>query len=302
MSSLDAYTPSAQAAMPARGNHHATGAPGRDLPAELIDPPAVPVLGVPLALTDYERTLDWIDARVRERIPSYVIAAAVHCVMVCQEDAEMREAVCAASLTLPDGQPLVWAMNALGYSMPSRVYGPELMARYCERAARNGTRMFLYGGRNQGALVQLALNLRQRYPGLRIVGGYAPPFRAPTEEENDAIAHEIDAAGAEVVWVGIGVPKQEKWMADMRNRLRAPVMIGVGAAFDFHAGLIPQAPNWMQSVGLEWAFRLAHEPRRLWRRYARYNPRFVAGFARQYARHRIADAAATQARLAPPVS
>jgi N-acetylglucosaminyldiphosphoundecaprenol N-acetyl-beta-D-mannosaminyltransferase len=155
------------------------------------------------------------------------------------------------------------------------------MARYCERSANTGTRMFLYGGRNQGALVQLALNLRRRYPGVKIVGGYSPPHRPLTAEEREAVADEINHARADVVWVGIGVPKQEKWMAQMRPRLQAPVLIGVGAAFDFHAGLVRQAPNWMQDAGLEWAYRLAHEPRRLWRRYSRYNPRFVGAFAVQ---------------------
>jgi N-acetylglucosaminyldiphosphoundecaprenol N-acetyl-beta-D-mannosaminyltransferase len=249
-------------------------------------PAAVEVLGIPLALTDYERTMDWIDAAIERDERGYVIAAAVHCVMVAQEDPQLREAVLNASLTLPDGQPLVWAMNLLGHEMPSRVYGPELMARYCERAAATGKRMFLYGGRNQGALVQLALNLRRRYPGIKIVGGYAPPFRDLDGEERAAIADEINRSRAEVVWVGIGVPKQEKWMAQMRQKLEAPVLIGVGAAFDFHAGLVPQAPSWMQSLGLEWAYRLAHEPRRLWRRYLRYNPRFLAGFLRQYTGHR----------------
>jgi len=147
--------------------------------------------------------------------------------------------------------------------------------------------MYLYGGRNQGALVQLALNLRQRFPGVKIVGGYSPPFRDLSEAEDAAIIKEINRSRADVVWVGVGAPKQEKWMAAMRGSVEAPVMIGVGAAFDFHAGLVPQAPNWMQSAGLEWLFRLAHEPRRLWRRYARYNPRFVTGFARQYLRHRL---------------
>jgi N-acetylglucosaminyldiphosphoundecaprenol N-acetyl-beta-D-mannosaminyltransferase len=160
------------------------------------------------------------------------------------------------------------------------------MLKHCERAAANGTRIFLYGGRNQGALVQLTLNLRRQYPGLRVVGGCSPPFRDLDEDELDAIAQEINRTGADVVWVGIGVPKQEKWMAAMRDRLDAPVLVGVGAAFDFHAGLVPQAPSWMQSAGLEWAFRLAQEPRRLWRRYLRYNPRFVAGFARQLLRSR----------------
>jgi N-acetylglucosaminyldiphosphoundecaprenol N-acetyl-beta-D-mannosaminyltransferase len=255
-------------------------------PAPAPPPAVVPVLGVPLALIDYERTLDWIDAMVARRERGYVCVAAVHTVMACQEDPELRAAVLGSSLTVPDGQPLVWAMNLLGHDLSSRVYGPELMARYCERAATTGTRMFLYGGRNQGALVQLALNLRRRHPGIKIVGGYAPPFRELDDEERAGIAGEINRSGADVVWAGIGVPKQEKWMAQMRDRLDAPVLIGVGAAFDFHAGLVPQAPSWMQEVGLEWAYRLAHEPRRLWRRYTRYNPLFVGAFLRQYARHR----------------
>jgi N-acetylglucosaminyldiphosphoundecaprenol N-acetyl-beta-D-mannosaminyltransferase len=260
--------------------------PGPDAPAP-VEPRTVQVLGIPLALTDYERTMDWIDATVARRDRGYVIAAAVHCVMVAQEDEELRDAVLNASLTLPDGQPLVWAINALGHDLSSRVYGPELMGRYCERAAANGTRLFLYGGRNQGALVQLALNLRRRYPGVRIVGGYSPPYRDLDDEEREALADEINRSRADVVWVGIGVPKQEKWMAQMRDRLDSPVLVGVGAAFDFHAGLVPQAPERLQSIGLEWAFRLAHEPRRLWRRYARYNPRFVAAFLRQWLRHRV---------------
>ena len=257
-----------------------------------MPPPAAEVLGVPLALTDYDRTMSWIDATIARGQRGYVCVAAVHTVMVCQEDDELLDAVRNASLTVPDGQPLVWAMNALGHDLPSRVYGPELMARYCERSALTGARMYLYGGRNQGALVQLALNLRRRFPGVKIVGGYAPPYRDLDDEEQNAIIQEINRSKADVVWVGIGVPKQEKWMAAMRDRLDAPVLVGVGAAFDFHAGLVPQAPNWMQATGLEWAYRLVHEPRRLWKRYARYNPRFVTGFARQYGRHRWPGGAA----------
>ena len=255
--------------------------------AEAAVPPAsVEVLGVPLALTDYERTIEWMDATIATGQRGYVCVAAVHTVMACQEDPELRAAVLGSDLTVPDGQPLVWAMNALGHDLSSRVYGPDLMARYCERAALTGARMFLYGGRNQGALVQLALNLRTRYPGLNIVGGYTPPFRALTGEEEDFVLDEINRSQADVVWVGIGVPKQEKWMAAMRGRLRAPVLVGVGAAFDFHAGLVSQAPRWMQSMGLEWAYRLLQEPGRLWRRYLRYNPLFVAGFLRQWLAHR----------------
>ena len=254
----------------------------------LAVPPAAPVLGVPLAITDYERTLDWIDAAVAAPTPGYVCVAATHTVMACQEDAELRAAVLSADFTVPDGQPLVWALRALGHDVRDRVYGPELMDRACARAARTGQRFYLYGGRNHGALSELARSLRLRHPGLRIVGGHCPPFRPLSEAEDAAVAAEINRARPDVVWVGIGVPKQEKWMARMRDRLDAPVLIGVGAAFDFHAGLIPQAPQALQRLGLEWAFRLVQEPRRLWRRYLRYNPRFVLGFVRQYGRHRRA--------------
>jgi N-acetylglucosaminyldiphosphoundecaprenol N-acetyl-beta-D-mannosaminyltransferase len=260
-------------------------------PINAVSPTMVEVCGIPLALTDYERTLDWIDVRVAQRARDYVCVCNVHAVMASAEDAGLRSALLGSSLNLPDGQPLVWAMSALGYPLHDRVYGPELMARSCTRSAISGQRLYLYGGRNQGALVQLTLNLRQRYPGVRIVGGYSPPHRPLTADERAAVVHEINASRADVVWVGIGVPKQEKWMADLRRELDAPVLIGVGAAFDFHAGLVPQAPPWMQELGLEWAYRLAHEPRRLWRRYTRYNPRFVRHFGRQLVAHRRAQRA-----------
>lgn len=253
-----------------------------------VPPEAIEVLGVPVSAVDYDGVLDWMDAMVAAHARGYVCVAATHTVMVAQEDPETMEAVLGASLVVPDGQPLVWALRALGRPLPDRVYGPDLMLRHSERAAQTGTRVFLYGGRNQGALVQLTLNLRRRFPGLRVVGGCSPPFRDLDDAELDVVAEEINRTDADVVWVGIGVPKQEKWMAAMRARLDAPVLVGVGAAFDFHAGLVPQAPGWMQSSGLEWAFRLAQEPRRLWRRYLRYNPRFVAGFVSQLARSRRA--------------
>jgi N-acetylglucosaminyldiphosphoundecaprenol N-acetyl-beta-D-mannosaminyltransferase len=246
----------------------------------------VDVVGVPLALIDYQQTLDWIEAMVAQRQRGYVCVCNVHTVMASGEDGALRSALDASSLNVPDGQPLVWALNALGHPLRTRVYGPELMSQACELAATTGQRFYLYGGRNQGALVQLALNLRQRYPGVKIVGGYSPPHRPLTVEERRAVTEEINNSRADVVWVGIGVPKQEKWMAEMRPLLEPPVLVGVGAAFDFHAGLVPQAPPWMQSAGLEWAYRLAREPRRLWRRYLRYNPRFLGAFARQLAEQR----------------
>jgi N-acetylglucosaminyldiphosphoundecaprenol N-acetyl-beta-D-mannosaminyltransferase len=257
-----------------------------ELTPPVTPPDAVDVLGVPLGLTDYDGALDWIDDMVQTHEQGYVCVCNVHTVMASAEDPQLRSALLDSSLNVPDGQPLVWALNLLGHSLDDRVYGPELMARSCARAVDSGQRMYLYGGRNQGALVQLALNLRQRYPGVRIVGGYSPPHRPLSAEERAAVTKEINDSRADVVWVGIGVPKQEKWMAEMREDLKAPVLIGVGAAFDFHAGLVPQAPPWLQESGLEWAYRLAHEPRRLWRRYTRYNPRFVAAFTRQLRDHR----------------
>ncbi|MCW3067692.1 MAG: WecB/TagA/CpsF family glycosyltransferase [Solirubrobacterales bacterium] len=217
----------------------------------------------------------------------YLTAAAVNLVMSAHEDAEALAAVLGATLAVPDGQPLVWALRALGHAGATRVYGPDLMARFCTRAARSGTPIYLYGGRTPDALLQLERRLRERFPGLQIAGGHSPPFRPLTAEEEDAVVAAINVSGAAVVWVGTGQPKQEKWMLKMRPRLTAPRLVGVGAAFDFHADLVPQAPRWMQRSGLEWVYRLAREPRRLWRRYARYNPRFLVGFVRQYTRHRL---------------
>jgi N-acetylglucosaminyldiphosphoundecaprenol N-acetyl-beta-D-mannosaminyltransferase len=202
------------------------------------------------------------------------------------EKAEVRDAVLGATLAVPDGQPLVWALHAIGHAGATRVYGPDLMLGFCARAAAAGTPIYLYGGRSDEARELLARRLEERFAGLRIAGGHSPPFRAATREEEERDIAAINSSGAAVVWVGTGQPRQELWMHHMRPRLSAPLLVGVGAAFDFHAGLVPQAPGWMQRNGLEWTYRLYREPRRLWRRYARYNPAFVIGFARQYARHR----------------
>jgi len=249
-------------------------------------PPTAEILGIPLAVSDYEQVMEWMDATIAADGRGYVTAAAVNLVMAAREDPETMAAVLGATLAVPDGQPLVWALHALGHAHATRVYGPDLMAHYCARAARAGTPIYLYGGRSPEALQLLEQRLRERFAGLRIVGGYSPPFRELTGEEEDRVIADIDGSGAQVVWVGTGQPKQEKWMFRVRPRLFAPLLVGVGAAFDFHAGLVSQAPRWMQRNGLEWAYRLSREPRRLWPRYARYNPRFVAGFTRQYWRER----------------
>lgn len=240
------------------------------------------MLGTPLAVSDYGEVVDWMQAMVEADARGYVTAAAVNLVMSAREEPQTREAVLAATLAVPDGQPLAWALRALGHRGATRIYGPDLMLAFCARAAARGIPIYLYGGRTPEALGQLRERLCARFPGLIVAGGYSPPFRELTPaEESEAIA-DIERSGAAVVWVGTGQPKQELWMHRMRPLLSAPLLVGVGAAFDFHAGLVSQAPAWMQRAGLEWLYRLSREPRRLWRRYARHNPRFVAGFARQY--------------------
>ena len=237
---------------------------------------------MPLAISDYDEVIAWMDAMVACGARGWLTAAAVNLVMSARDDPATMRAVLAATLAVPDGQPLVWALRLLGHSRATRVYGPDLMAAHCAHAARSGTPIYLYGGRSEQALELLQRSLSERFPGLRIAGAWSPPFRPLTGEEQARVVEEIDASGAQVVWVGTGQPKQELWMHEMRPRLAAPLLVGVGAAFDFHAGIVSQAPGWMQRSGLEWLYRLTREPRRLWRRYLTQNPRFVAIFARQW--------------------
>jgi N-acetylglucosaminyldiphosphoundecaprenol N-acetyl-beta-D-mannosaminyltransferase len=252
-------------------------------PAEV---PKRDLLGVPIALVDYERAMDVMDRMVESGERGYVCAIAVHALMIARHDPETRAALLGASLNVPDGQPLRWALSALGHPLSDRVYGPELMERYCRRAGERSRRVWLCGGRDEAAVTLLARTLERRFPGIQIAGAAAPPHRPLTESELDELGTRINSAHADVVWVGLGAPRQEKWMAKMRPRLDAPVLVGVGAAFDFIPGLKRQAPGWMQRRGLEWLFRLSQEPRRLLLRYLRYNPAFVAAFARQYLRER----------------
>lgn len=271
---------------PIDGYLHAIAEPTAATPPET--PPTAEILGIPLAICDYEQVMDWMDAMIAAGARGYVTAAAVNLVMSAQEQPATLAATLGATLAVPDGQPLVWALHALGHRQATRVYGPDLMAKFCARAARNGTPIYLYGGRGPEERRLLERRLSERFPGLRVAGGSSPPFRTLTAQENEREIELINSSGAAVVWVGTGQPRQEQWMHEMRSRLTPSLLMGIGAAFDFHAGLVSQAPSWMQRNGLEWVYRLSREPRRLWRRYARYNPRFVAGFARQYVRHRRA--------------
>lgn len=243
------------------------------------------VAGTDLVLGNYDSVMDWMDGVVASDTAARLSAASVHLLMVAREDPETNNSL-DGCVTVPDGQPLVWALRALGHAGASRIYGPELMRRYCERSRNTGVRMFLYGGRDEDSLDRLRQSLDSRHKGLRIVGSYCPPFRPLDFVERTEVVRAIKESGADVVWVGVGQPKQEHWMFEMRKELGPVLMVGVGAAFDFHAGLVKQAPPWMQRSGLEWIYRLSQEPRRLWTRYARYNPLFVAAFGRQYLRDR----------------
>jgi N-acetylglucosaminyldiphosphoundecaprenol N-acetyl-beta-D-mannosaminyltransferase len=230
--------------------------------------------------------MDVMDRMIETGERGYVCALAVHALMVSRHDPETKEALLGASLNVPDGQPLRWALSALGNHLPDRVYGPELMERYCRRAGERRRRVWLCGGQHDRALALLAETLERRFPGIEIAGSSAPPHRPASEAEEAELAKRINADRPEIVWVGLGAPRQEKWMARLRPQLEAPVLVGVGAAFDFLPGLKRQAPAWMQRRGLEWLFRLSQEPQRLGPRYLRYNPAFVAAFARQYLRER----------------
>jgi N-acetylglucosaminyldiphosphoundecaprenol N-acetyl-beta-D-mannosaminyltransferase len=213
--------------------------------------------------------LDWA-ARAESRI---VCLANVHMVMEAYDDVAYQAVVNGADLIAPDGMPLVWVLNWLGHDLKDRVYGPILMLRVLEAAAMQEVPVGFYGA-SSDVLAVLIGKIRRRFPGLEIAYSCSPPFREPTLEEDEAAVLNINASGARILFVGLGCPKQERWLHNHKGRVQA-VMLGVGAAFDFHAGAIPQAPSWMQDRGLEWLFRLCMEPRRLWKRYLRHNPRFA---------------------------
>lgn len=225
------------------------------------------------------RIADW--ARARES--RYVCICNVHSVITASQDAEFKQVVNQADMATPDGMPVAWMLRRQGFFGQERINGPDLMWKYCEQATRSGEVIYFYGSTNE-TLRLLSAKLRTAFPELRIGGFYSPPFRAISEAEDEAIIASINASGAGVVFVGLGCPKQEKWMAEHRNRIHA-VMIGVGAAFAYHAGTLQRAPLWMQRYGLEWLHRLCSEPRRLWKRYLVTNTLFVIGAGRQLLQH-----------------
>jgi N-acetylglucosaminyldiphosphoundecaprenol N-acetyl-beta-D-mannosaminyltransferase len=211
----------------------------------------------------------------RRGVCRYIAVTDMHSLMEAQHAVSFKRILQDADLVVPDGFPLVWLGRRKGFALRRRVYGPELMERFCEETAASGYRHFLYGGA-PGVAEDLATRLAVRFPGLQIAGAYCPPFRPLTQEEDLQVLSLINEARADIVWVGLGAPKQERWMSEHQRYLKAPVLVGVGAAFDFHTGRITQAPRWMREHGLEWLFRLSREPGRLWRRYLIYGTEFIA--------------------------
>ena len=237
--------------------------------------PRVNVLGVGVDAIDMPQAIERIvNAAKSPTGGEYVCVTGVHGVMEAQRDPKLREILNRSLETTPDGMPMVWLGRLAGHRRMRRVYGPDLMLEICRASVSEGRTHYLYGG-NTGVATELAERLRQRVPGIRIVGTFTPPFRALSEDEEMRLAREVETLQPDFFWVGLSTPKQERFMAQYRGKLSAKVMLGVGAAFDMHSGRTKQAPSWMQRLGLEWLFRLLQEPRRLFKRYAVNNPTFV---------------------------
>lgn len=233
----------------------------------------VKVLVANIDVIDWTQAIARISAWAQQHKSSYVCICNVHSVVSATQSSEFETIVNEADMATPDGAPIAWMIRRQGHVSQQRINGPDLMWKYCAHAEATGESIFLYGGM-QSTLDILREKLAQHFPRLKIAGMYSPPFRQLTAEEDTSITNQINQSGAGTVWVSLGCPKQEKWMAEHRGRINA-VMVGVGAAFDYHAGTISRAPLWMQQNGLEWLHRLASEPRRLWKRYLVTNSLFI---------------------------
>lgn len=241
---------------------------------ELVEPtPKFGVLSVRVSAVQIADVVRRMKRWIRE--PSgvhYIAVTGMHGVMEARRDLSFERILNSADLVVPDGMPLVWLGRWHGHSLARRVYGPELMETFCRETGGQFTHFF-YGGA-PGTGKRLGETLHRRF-GIRTAGDYSPPFRALTTEEDAEIIALIERATPDILWVGLSTPKQERWMYEHRGRLTVPVIVGVGAAFDFHTGQLKQAPRWMRENGLEWLFRLLAEPRRLWRRYLVYGSQFA---------------------------
>ncbi len=240
----------------------------------MIDQGKRSVLGINVDAIDYDAAVDKVIAAGKQQQSMSVTALAVHGVMTGVTDPAHNYRLNKFDLVCPDGQPVKWALNRLhGAKLDERVYGPELTLRLCKAAAENDVPIFLFGATEE-MLSKFADNLCKKFPGLKIAGSRASAFRQISPDERDELADEINASGAGMCFVGLGCPRQEVFAYEMRDRLKMP-LVAVGAAFAFHAGMLEQAPPWMQKRGLEWLFRLTKEPKRLWRRYVYLNPAYL---------------------------
>lgn len=245
----------------------------RSAPAASVhDGERVSVQDVQIDVLDWQKAVDRIEDWASRHQSAYVAICNSHSIVTAAEDEAFDRALAEADMATADGMPVAWMMRRLGHPEQERINGPDLMLRYCEHAARTGTSIYLYGSTDP-VLDKLVSRLKQQFPGLNIAGQYSPPFRPLSDAEDAEICQRIAASGAGVVFVSLGCPKQEKWMHAHRGRIPA-VMIGVGAAFDYHAGTLSRAPAWMRDNGLEWLHRLVSEPRRLWKRYLVTNTLF----------------------------
>ncbi|HZL42366.1 MAG TPA: WecB/TagA/CpsF family glycosyltransferase [Verrucomicrobiae bacterium] len=238
------------------------------------------VLGVGVSAINLDSALHAVAGALERKAKGYVCVTDVHGVMHAQSHEDFRKILNHSFLTTPDGMPLVWMGRCEKFKHMDRVYGPDLMLMLCEFARDKGYTHFLYGGA-EGVAQELKLRLETKFPGIKIVGTYTPPFRPLTSDEDAGLVRTVSALKPDLFWVGLGTPKQEAFMAQYWQRLDATLFFGVGAAFDFHSGRVAQAPRWMQRSGLEWFFRLCSEPRRLWRRYLGIVPRFMLRIAGQ---------------------
>ena len=248
-------------------------------------PPRTDVVGTQISMTSYDEVLELVERRPRGRA-TVVCVCTVHSVMSARREPDLAQALADADVTTPDGVPLVWAVRATAYRGQGRVYGPDLMASALESGVARGWRHFLYGS-TDATLEALQAAVQRRVPGVTIAGAHAPPFRPLRPDEQEAEYDLIRAAAPDIVWVGLGMPKQELWMHRAAEHLPGVALVGVGAAFDFLSGRVRQAPPWVQRAGLEWLFRLSQEPRRLWRRYLFNNPAYLALLAAQVARRHL---------------
>jgi len=242
--------------------------------ASQIDHEFADVLGVKVSAVNMELSLKLAENWIANSRPGYVCVTGVHGVMEAQKDPGLRSILNEAAINLPDGMPMTWVGRLQGFRFMDRVFGPDFMTAMCRLSVERGYRNFLYGGKS-GVAEDLRQRLQQRFPGLQVVGTYTPPFRALSSAEEEQLAMQVAEARPQILWVGLSTPKQEQFMAKFVGRLQVPLLVGVGAAFDFHTGKIRDCSGWIKRAGLQWLHRLMQDPKRLWKRYLHNNPSFL---------------------------